>query len=155
MGGRACVLVLLAALISSCVTPSYARWGTEAAGVGFSLEAHAAARTLWVGQTVEWAACLEAEETAGIYYVTKVVVAPQTGNDSLGIPYYDCKGYPGRLHTHLVMGGYFRHQKMCQRSYPDLKSFWQRRYRFEVIWCGEDSYRWYTRNGEQGGVNDR
>lgn len=70
----------------------------------------------------------------------------------------DCagKGFQGRLHSHPILTFKRGPNKgkpalTCQRSDVDRYSFWKYRNNFEVVFCGPRDFRWYTRNGEQGG----
>lgn len=112
---------------------------------------------------IEWAACLDYEiRPAGsikslgyvgdwakdkAYYVDTAILAYTTGNTSNSIDHIECKPGQGRVHSHPDESG-----RICYRSPTDRKSFWHYDYPFEIVWCGPNTYRWYTRNGEQGQV---
>jgi hypothetical protein len=106
---------------------------------------------------VEWAACLQADKVWDGYFgeawiVVGFSIPEQEGNERLSIRSFDCTASPGYLHTHPEMVDREGHVvAVCHRSATDRKSFWRNGADFEVVLCADGSYRWYTRNGEQGG----
>lgn len=118
-------------------------------------------------QGPEFIACMDAERVSATIYNAGLPISVQfwqvigfeiqnlpSTRKSSAVP--DCNGYPGILHSHPILPhteGPFKGRPgiTCHRSNEDRKLFWQYGREFSVIFCGPNDYRWYTRNGEQGG----
>ena len=148
-------------------------WGAEPSAVTFDSTVIAELSQRWINNESvrgpEFVACLEAEVERDVLFTSRGVVPLRKwrvtdytiAEDSLATrktTSASCEGYEGRAHSHPILTyprGPFRGKRgiTCHRSHVDRKSFWSEQMSFEVVLCGPRSYRWYTRNGEQGGVN--
>jgi hypothetical protein len=148
------LLVAVVLLAGSCIpipvrpVPETVFWGWEPDTVVITDRVAAAINSMVaLLPATEWAACLRSVQNHEVYIVVEAIMPVQWGNDVDSIRGFDCNGYEGRLHFHPAeaLG-----VPVCERSRTDNASFWGDRMKFEVVWCGKNWFRWYTRNGEQG-----
>jgi hypothetical protein len=83
------------------------------------------------------------------------VIRPDSATrDQAIIPEGACEGSRGMGHSHPAEADAAGNVYLtCGRSpTSDVSSFWSRGLSYGIVLCGPGSYRYYTRNGEQGGA---
>jgi hypothetical protein len=163
------ILPLLLAILSCSVYSGSNTWGTDPAFVVVPPDIAHQINVAYLMSNNEFAICVEyttqkfttvfdVKKDIGwddeqAYVVTKISVSDMTDATPTTLGKVVCPPNTAVIHTHP--SGRFPETaentfNYCFRSYTDRNTFWEKSQEFEVIWCGDNIYKFYTRNGGHG-----